>query len=327
MKIISKMIATPAIVLLYPTLLTSIATNLNYTIFVNHGKTINLININEPQFTQAELEEIEESAKKTTFYLYTRNNPLIGQQLFIDDLDSVKKSFWNPGHPTRLVTHGWIGNCEGAACTQIRDAYLNVSDYNVIMIDWREAAKHLYWKSARSVPFVSQRVAFLIDFLENNAGLDPDRTTVIGYSLGAHVASLSARFATSEIGEVVALDPAGLAFESKGPGKRVDKSDAVLVQVIHTCTKILSIKSAIGTSDFYPNGGEEQPGCGPIRGTGDSEAINCAHSRAFLYYVESIANPTGFRAGNVFMGGPSLDPNAHGKYVLQTASKSPFALG
>ena len=60
----------------------------------------------------------------------------------------------------------------------------------------------MYSKTVRSVPFVSQRVALLIDFLENNAHLDPKRTTVIGFSLGAHVASLSARFATSEIGEV-----------------------------------------------------------------------------------------------------------------------------
>jgi len=50
-------------------------------------------------------------------------------------------------------------------------AYLNVSDYNVILIDWREAAKQSYLKSVKSVPFVSQRVAHLIDFLENNVNL------------------------------------------------------------------------------------------------------------------------------------------------------------
>lgn len=129
-----------------------------------------------------------------------------------------------------------------------------------------------------------------------------------------------------------ALDPASLAFESTGPGQRVDESDAVLVQIIHT--SVLGIKAAIGTSDFYPNGGVKQPGCGPVRWigkqsssrrrrfinvrkltglqfAGDVSAIECAHSRAFLYYVESIINPKGFRAGDVFMGGLTLDP----KYV------------
>lgn len=138
----------------------------------------------------------------------------------------------------------------------------------------------------------------------------------------------------------IALDPASWWFECNGPGQRVDKSDAVLVQVIHTCTSAVGIKEAIGTSDFYPNGGKEQPGCGSIRWigkqkarpgdicrqfinvckltglqfAGDVEAIGCAHSRAFLYYAESITNPKGFRADNVFMGGPILDA----KYVKRT---------
>lgn len=85
----------------------------------------------------------------------------------------------------------------------ISSAYLNVGDY-VILIDWGEVAKYLwYWKSARGVSLVSQCVAFLIDFLENNADLNPNKTKIIGYSLKTHAASLSARFATSKIGEVV----------------------------------------------------------------------------------------------------------------------------
>ncbi|KAG5324356.1 LIPR2 protein, partial [Acromyrmex heyeri] len=312
--------------IVYPSLLASIVTNLNYTIVIDDHGIPNLIDTNEPKFTQADFKEIDESVQKTTFYLYTRNNPEIGQQLIIDDMDSVKKSFWNPNHLTRFVTHGWHGNCDGG-CTQIRNAFLNVGDYNIILIDWRDAANHLYAISVRSAPLVSQRVAFLINFLEKNANLDLNKTAIIGHSLGAHVASLSARFATNKIAEVIALDPAAPLFETNGPGERVDKSDAILVQVIHTCTKFVGIKSAIGTSDFYPNGGEEQPGCGPIKWIGDVEAMRCAHSRSEMYYIESITNPTGFRARDVFMGGPSIDPNANGTYTLKTASESPFALG
>ncbi|XP_012058730.1 PREDICTED: pancreatic lipase-related protein 2-like [Atta cephalotes] len=320
------MVTSLATTLLYPSLLVSIATNLNYTIVIDDHGIPNLIDTNKPKFTQVDLKEIDESVQKTTFYLYTRNNPKIGQQLIINDMDSVKKSFWNPNHPTRFITHGWHGNCD-RGCTQIRDAFLNVGDYNIILIDWRDAANHSYLMSVRSVPLVSQRVAFLINFLENNANLDPNKTVIIGHSLGAHIASLSARFAASKIAEVIVLDPAALLFESNGPGERVDKSDAILVQVIHTCTKFVGIKSAIGTSDFYPNGGEEQPGCGPIKWIGDVKAMGCAHLRAEMYYIESVTNPTGFRARNVFMGGPSIDPNANGTYTLQTASEPPFALG
>lgn len=58
-----------------------------------------------------------------------------------------------------------------------------------------------------------------------------------------------------------ALDPAKPLFELKGPGERVDKSDAANVQVIHT-TNTLGLEEPIGDSDFYPNGGKSQPGCG-----------------------------------------------------------------
>lgn len=50
-------------------------------------------------------------------------------------------------------------------------------------------------------------------------------------------------------------------FDSKGPGERVDKTDANNVQVIHTCAGLLGLDKNVGTSDFYANGGRNQPGC------------------------------------------------------------------
>lgn len=83
-------------------------------------------------------------------------------------------------------------------------AYLNVGDYNVIVVDWIKAAKHiLYWKVVRSVPLVAERVTELIDFLQSEAGLDPSKTTVVGHSLGGHLVGIAARNAKGEIGEVV----------------------------------------------------------------------------------------------------------------------------
>ncbi|EZA54813.1 Pancreatic triacylglycerol lipase [Ooceraea biroi] len=300
-----------------------LASNSNYTIFADERGALYVIDISEPNvLTQEDQIEIIQSSLKTSFYLYTRDNPEDKQQLFIDDLDSIKNSYFNPNNPTRFVTHGWKGNTDaGSAPLLIRDAYLSVGDYNVILIDWREAAGSLlYWKVVKSVPLVAEHVAELIDLLESNMNLNPATTRVVGHSLGAHVAGLAARFAKSEMAEVIALDPAKLLFDSKGPGERVDKSDAKAVQVIHTNAGRLGMEQEIGDSDFYPNGGTEQPGCGWIE-------IGCAHSRSFLYYAESIRNPTGFRAGEVFMGGPVIDSNAKGKYILQTNSEAPYALG
>ncbi|XP_029166574.1 lipase member H-like [Nylanderia fulva] len=315
--------AVPAIAL-FPTLLASIVmndTNPNYTFFADdHGISF-LIDISEPAYyTLFELTKIEQSARETSFFLYTQNNRKIGQQLFIDDIESVKNSFWNPHRSTYIVTHGWRGDTDpGSSCTLIRDAYLSTGDYNVILADWRTAAGNLlYWKVVKSVPLVAEHLTRFINFLVKNAGLDTKRTRLTGHSLGGHIVGLAARAIDSNIAEVMALDPAKPMYNSKGPGERVDKTDADFVQVIHTSS--IGITKPIGDADFYPNGGNKQPGCSVI-------VPGCAHSRAYEYYAESIMNPTGFRAGEVFMGGPKLDSKAQGSYTLQTRESSPFALG
>lgn len=83
-------------------------------------------------------------------------------------------------------------------------AYLSVGNYNIILIDWREAAGNLwYWKVAKSVPLVAKRVARLLDFLIQHADLDPAKTKMIGHSLGGHIVGLAARFTNKEISEVL----------------------------------------------------------------------------------------------------------------------------
>ncbi|GAB1864127.1 phospholipase A1 [Camponotus japonicus] len=279
-----------------------------------------MIDEREPVPTAVELAEIEESALETFFFLFTRNNPKNGQQLIVNDKESVDNSFWNPEHPTSIYVHGWRGNISsGSPSTLIRDAYLSANDYNVILVDWQKAASNLwYWKVARSIPFVAGHLTKLVNFLEKEAGLDTSRLRLIGHSLGGHIVGLAARGANSKVAELMALDPAKPAFISKGPGERVDITDADLVQVIHTSA--IGLENPLGDSDFYPNGGTLQPGCSKL-------IPACAHARAYLYYAESVKNPTGFRAGNVFMGGPKFDSNARGKYTLKTRRSSPFALG
>lgn len=62
------------------------------------------------------------------------------------------------------------------------------------------------------------------------------------------------------------LDPAGPLFAGRNIAVRLDKSDAGFVDVIHTNTEValglgLGISEECGHIDFYPNGGQSQPGC------------------------------------------------------------------
>ena len=62
------------------------------------------------------------------------------------------------------------------------------------------------------------------------------------------------------------LDPAGPGFSVDDTSTRLDKSDAVFVDVIHTdvgrALSNLGMVEPIGHVDFYPNGRSyRQPGC------------------------------------------------------------------
>jgi len=59
------------------------------------------------------------------------------------------------------------------------------------------------------------------------------------------------------------------------------------VQIIHTDGNKFGMKSSVGHSDFYPNGGMSQPGCGDDA---------CSHSFAWIFYQQSVREEAGFLA-------------------------------
>ena len=70
----------------------------------------------------------------------------------------------------------------------------------------------------------------------------------------------------SGVNFVVALDPAGKYFEVAHPDARLDSRDVQFVDVIHTDSDGSGLEKPLGHLDFYPNGGEDQKGCGLISG-------------------------------------------------------------
>jgi len=56
------------------------------------------------------------------------------------------------------------------------------------------------------------------------------------------------------------LDPAAMWFEGEHNDVRLDDTDAIFVDVIHT-SATYGVTAITGHVDFYPNGGKKQPGC------------------------------------------------------------------
>lgn len=63
---------------------------------------------------------------------------------------------------------------------------------------------------------------------------------------------------------IAGLDPAGPAYQTDPPSKRLNSGDADFVDIIHTNGGVAGIAKSIGDADFRPNGGVYQPGCGAI---------------------------------------------------------------
>ncbi|CAK9822180.1 Pancreatic triacylglycerol lipase (Fragment) [Anthophora retusa] len=283
-------------------------------------------------------EETKENlSERILFLLYTRQTGNTPQQLSLDDVETLKKSYFDPKKETKFVTHGWINSPNSQACTLVVEAFMEHGDYNIIVIDWSSISVMPYLWASQRVVMVSQYVSKMIDFLVSQ-GMDPSKLTIVGHSLGAHVAGLSSHYAKAKANYVVALDPAMPNFLLAGPGERVSTEDANFVQVIHTNGGVLGYVKPIGHVDFYPNGGRLQAGC-VIDMVG-----SCSHLRSVEYFAESINSKVGFIAkscksyiayehgdcdSNIsgLMGGVAPNFNLRGTYYLKTHGIRPFALG
>ncbi|CAG0918643.1 unnamed protein product, partial [Notodromas monacha] len=133
---------------------------------------------------------------------------------------------------------------------------------------------------------------------------------VIGHGLGAHLGSYigttlkgSDPFAVPVLARLTALDPDHFGFSNTDIVVRVDPTDALFVDVIHTDVfngiEGVGTAQAMGHYDFYPNGGSSpQPGCDnsfndAVVHEGDYVSgykyySLCSHFRAPQFFTESL---------------------------------------
>ncbi|XP_045031572.1 inactive pancreatic lipase-related protein 1 [Daphnia magna] len=284
------------------------------------------------------------------FELFTRFNPTQAQILELDNLQALEQSFYDPSLPTKFFAHG-LHDGPGAAYSS-RDAYLQREDCNFIAIDWSVLASGIEYPIIveRDVPRAAVHTGQFIDFLVGNTGAPFESIHLMGHSLGAHVVGgAGAAVTLGRIPRITGLDPAGPLFSLNETDTRLDTTDGDFVDIIHTNGGTLlhdqqGFLPPIGHVDFYPNGGQFQPGCtaNHIKSTGQERGA-CDHARVVTYFVESINSDVGFRAVEcetqadfeaglcsdnvaVLMGDPTPS-SARGIYYLATNDKAPFALG
>lgn len=179
------------------------------------------------------------------------------------------------------------------------DMHVSKKDTNVIMVDWKVGGGRAnYAQSRANTRVVGRDIARMMEKLKSKKGASYSEMHVIGHSLGAHTAGYCGQWLKSEMGSypgrISGLDPAGPEFMGCANSEKLDKTDATFVDNIHTDGELTGagLLEQLGYQDFYPNGGESQPGC---QGTSIVEA--CDHMRAVYLFTDSISascsyNPT-----------------------------------
>jgi pancreatic triacylglycerol lipase len=118
----------------------------------------------------------------------------------------------------------------------IRSALLQKGDFNTFSVDWSVGASTSSYITARSrVEDVGRVVAQFVDFLSRVGSMNFSTLSLIGHSLGAHIAGIAGKRVTrGRVQSIIGLDAAGPLFLMGESENRLDSTDALYVEHIVT---------------------------------------------------------------------------------------------
>ncbi|CAF3144763.1 unnamed protein product [Rotaria sp. Silwood2] len=240
----------------------------------------------------------------TTFYLYTRDTRRTRTEIG----RYTTLGAWDVSKPTKVCIHGFVDSMNTPWWIDMKNAILDAEDVNVILVDWSRGNGFPYEKATANTQVVGAEIALFINYLIAQHGSRATDFHIIGHSLGAQTAGYAGERITG-LGRITGLDPAGPYFENTDPVVRLDPTDALFVDVIHTdgahnLLLGLGTLQRMGHADFYPNGGSDQPSCSKTPGKilnlivqlgtmnidGFLVTSLCSHLAAVYFFTDSVRN-------------------------------------
>lgn len=215
------------------------------------------------------------------------------------DLNEVKGSPFRPDKRTIVIIGGYRSKSNSTWEQNLGNLWSQLEDVNVIIVGWDDSNRGNYLTAAVNTRAVARQLTVLIYYLaklKGPPGLDlnddayTDKFQFVGHSLGAHMAGFVGADLGGRVGRITGLDPAGPSFDGLERQFRIDRTDARLVDILHTNSgsKLVGIDLEFGSAlasghiDLWANNGKHQPGC-------KNEITGCSHKRANLLY-ESYLN-------------------------------------
>jgi len=272
------------------------------------------------------------------YCLYTRKNPKQCQHLSYSAPSTIYTSYLVPTQRVYFVAHGFLEGGDQSWIRRLTSELLSRYDANVVVVDWGSGSEPPYSQAVANIRLVGTITALLIKAMSDQVGVKPEFCHIIGHSLGAHLAgyvgnNLKTKYGLT-LGRITGLDPAEPHFSNTDPVVRLDPSDAIFVDTIHSDTTPfiqggLGMEEPIGHLDFYPNGGADQPGCneGVMKYINQEKGsffkgvrtfLGCDHMRSHEYFIESVNTECNFLAVECesydkFLAGECFECESHKK--------------
>ncbi|XP_015905342.2 pancreatic lipase-related protein 2 isoform X1 [Parasteatoda tepidariorum] len=284
----------------------------------------------------------------TKFLLYTRSNKRKPYYL-IPTRESLSKSPFKADLPTKVLVHGYLGRPQ--QLVGIMQELLKYSSYNVILVDWSREANSLPAQAIANARLVGAYAAKLLQFIMERIGLEPENIHLIGHSLGGQLVGFIGQ-RIRNLGRITALDPPGPYFDHAPKEVRLDRTDAIFVDVLQVnggrnFFEGSGTYNIIGHAVFSINGGHRQPGCKykptkyPRPFAGLRPGPLCSHLRVLDNFKSSINtckytsyacfSYEAFKYGHCKntpftnrMGFHAVKPPFQLNYFLDTTGKAPY---
>lgn len=253
---------------------------------------------------------------KPQFMVFTPESAPQSQEVdFFDLRNSIQKLNMSSSRDFVVVVHGIGSEWPKWWCRPIVDAFLKLN-CNVLFVRWSNGSNisnglSSLFKTVANARSVSLATSRVLSAILTSKKADLDLTTIVGYSLGAHIAGMIGSM-TPNLPRIIALDPAGPMFSCQDRLVRLDPTDANFVMVLHTNADSffysgLGSPQAMGHVDVYANNAAVQPGCkrgnlkliadlvgapdGKTSSDEDSD-IWCSHTRSMKYFLEMLEYET-----------------------------------
>lgn len=229
-----------------------------------------------------------------------------------------------------LIIHGFTDNRKRHWINRLVHDLAQLAHTNVCIVDWNKLATIEYTIAVRNVNRVGDHIGEFLLGIQQHIPLD--QVSIIGHSLGAHIAGAVGRRAGSQIDSIFGIDPAHplMTIPLRPEDQRLDPSDAKFVQVLHTTSGTVGTPFNIGHQDWYADEGKSpQKGCEPGQIIFNPDAfspvsLSCSHIRGLEIFRFALDRNNRFNAveADDFYG--YWSHRTPGVYHFPTTSKRPY---